>query len=447
MHNNETYQNVYYGKQQLIKEFIPDEEEYLRSDSQYIQTAIPKEAVDSLVDMVKAPKATVTFSQPGINEIFERWVVDTDYEERIEQYLIDLHIYGNAFLQVTKDEMGTRVENGNIDHSYAEYNKYNFQKPAKYLYTQITDKKDDKEYILTARYYPGEITYTVEDKEGGKYNPVEIFADLLEGSDVRVRTVDGKEEYFVLTGTTYPLLFLTRLNKPANQFYGYSMFSPSVLGKVANINRYHMLARHALHLTTVPKLQMNETTGKGMIDSSIEEAKANIQPGLPESFASTGFDGRRSIWSTSFLRSAIIGTINKKLQFFTKAKGDDDSKYIEYNGSLSDLKDFIAILQSDLRSELYQSKALDDTSMTTGAKSGIAYKRLMQKTINHVENIRDLITPTLRRVIATAMELETGSIINELPSIEYPPVVEEEETTNRIQTLSNRLANARGDNQ
>ena len=444
--DNQLYSNVYHGRQNEIKEFYPSEIDANRSIADYYQTSIPKEAIDSLVDMVQAPKATVTFNQSGLTEIFNRWVVDSDYEQKIEQYLIDLHIYGNAFLQVVKDETGTRVDNGNINNCFAEYDKYNFQKPAKYLYTEITEKKDNKEFSLKAKYLPNEIIFEVKDKEGGKYNPLEIFDELFEGGDVRVRTVDEEEEYFMVTNTTYPLLFLTRLNKPTDQFYGYSMFTPSVLSKISNLNRYHMMARHSLFLSTVPKLQMNETTGKAIINASIEEAKTQIKPGLPDDFSLDQSTMQPTSWATSFLRSAVVGTINKKLQFFTKAKGDDDSKYLTYSNNLNDLKDFIALLQSDLRSELYQPKALDDTNMTTGAKSGIAYKRLMQKTINHVENVRDLITPTLKKVITTAMEVETGQIINSLPDIEFPPVVEEDPATNRIQNLSNRLANAGGDN-
>lgn len=438
----ELYRKIYNNEQQNIVSFYPDEIDAVRDYPDYVQEGIVKDSIDLLVDFSKISQGTYTFSSPALTNQFEEFRSKSDYNQKVEYTLRDLHIYGNAYSQVVREDDEVNVYTPQPDHCFAEYDEFNPQKKAKYTGIEIEVEKDDKKYKLRLKYFSGEIAIEATDEKDEKVNPLQAFEEVLSDKDVRVRkNKEGEQEYFISTGATYPLLQLARINKPASEFYGRSVISKAVISKLAYINRLNMLERHSLFISANPKLQLSEDGAK-IISQAIEEATSNTSEGIRDIGDIMSNDiTPKTIWSVSWLRSATAGFINKKLNFFT-SNGRGDNKYIVNNYSLEDLRLARTRAIQDIRSDLKISPALVETEMSTGAKSGIAYKRLMQKTVNHVENLREVITPHLQRLAITVLELENGTKYSELPTIEYPEILEDDEANQRLNRLTERLNNA-----
>jgi hypothetical protein len=431
----EFYRKIYENEQYDIAKFYPDEIDAIRSYPDYVQDGTVKDSIDMLVDFSKIGQAEYTFNTPGLTEQFKAMRANSDFDEKVEYMLRDLHVYGNAYFQVVKEDGEVMVYTPQPDHCYAEYDQYNTQKRAKYVGVKIEVKKDKKKYILDFRYLPGEIVLVAKGTDGNKVNPLDVFSEVLEDKDVLVRTIDEEEEYYINTGATYPLLQIARLNKPANRFYGRSVITGAVSSKVAYINRLTMLERHAIYISANPKLQLSRKTVAAIIDSIQELVNSNTQ--FKEYFE-TEATVVKSAFSTSWMKSAIASNVNKELTFF-EDDGQGENKYIVNSYSLEDLRLARSRAIEAVRSDLKISPALTDVGVATGAKSGIAYKRLMQKTINHVENLQKTMTPHLQRLAITMLELENETQYTELPTIEYPPIIEDEEANQRLNRLTQRL--------
>lgn len=75
-------------------------------------------------------------------------------------------------------------------------------------------------------------------------------------------------------------------------------------------------------------------------------------------------------------------------------------------------------IMENIRDELFISKILYSTDISTGQMSGIAIKRLMQTTINHVEDIKDMIAPVIQRLYHLIAETELA-YQGALPSVKF----------------------------
>lgn len=436
----EFYRKIYENEQNELKAFYVDDIDAIRPGSKgldYVQDGTVKDSIDLLVDFSRIANAEYTFGNPTLTAQFEEIKSNSDYNQKIEYMVRELLVYGNSYTQIVRENDQVNLYTPQPDHCYADYDEYNTQRNPKYVGQKIEIEKDKKKYILNFKYYPGEIVLVATDSDSKKVNPLEVFEEQLQDKNVLVRTVDGKEEYYIETGATYPLLQLARLNKPSNQFYGKSVISNAVASKVAYINRLTMLERHSIYISANPKLQLSRE-GARAIQQSIEEV-TKTNKGLKD-FNEIDESSMSNSWSFSWLRSAVASTINKKLSFFIGGGSDEgENKYIVNNYSLEDLRLARSRAIQELRSDLKVSPALVETNLATGAKSGIAYKRLMQKTISHVENMRQAIKPHLQRIAITMLELENNEQYTELPSIEFPPVIEDEEANQRLSRLNQRL--------
>jgi hypothetical protein len=81
-----------------------------------------------------------------------------------------------------------------------------------------------------------------------------------------------------------------------------------------------------------------------------------------------------------------------------------------------------------LMSELYISQVLYKPDLATGASSGVALRRLMSLTLNHVTNLRSELEPILQRLGYNIVEtaVNSGLLNANLENLELPEIVFED---------------------
>jgi hypothetical protein len=121
--------------------------------------------------------------------------------------------------------------------------------------------------------------------------------------------------------------------------------------------------------------------------------------------------------SASYAFSRAMRKMRDKLVIFT-TDGRGENKYIINEYNMDYIKTERNTVLDDLRDELFISKVLYSTDIATGQLSGVALKRLMQVTLNHVEDIQDMIAPVLQRIYYNIAQAEFN-YQGDLPSINF----------------------------
>ena len=110
------------------------------------------------------------------------------------------------------------------------------------------------------------------------------------------------------------------------------------------------------------------------------------------------------------------------MRAFEDGSRGGQTKYLTNDFSLEEIRKQHEIYFNSLMSEMDISEVFYNPSLITGNLSGIAYKRLMSKTLNAVDNSKRTLEPYIARQAFTMMQLAKVNNLTEVTA-EMPEVL------------------------
>jgi hypothetical protein len=451
--NYEDYNDLYYGNH--YKLFNIDEFEYKMHEFEYICFDLLKTAINTLADGVWLYPPRIEFEDENLNQEWQKISKDLSFDSVMRKVTINMLYLGSGVLTVGVDENYNTADTDDYaiclntpdpSNWFADYKETNPSATAKAnTLLLIKDEKDfeslkNKKAYLLETYTPGKIVYTafLEEKrekedsimpEYTQINPLEYFEDVLEG--VLASNDSTNDEFTIVYNTKckYSLLQVTNNYTDNCSHYGLSDFTLSVISKINAINKYANLSDKVIVANTIPKIELSEGAGK-LLDEAIQSvtqryftsnATNTTAEVAPRSLAQNLGDQPRFLNKSSYLRSAIVREVMDNLEVF-QGGGRGETKYITNDFDLGQLRQAQDRLITAMMSELAISQVLYNAEISTGAKSGIAYKRLMTNTLNRIKNIQNQLEPMIKRIVFSIMQL--SSQINQTPEPTDTPIVQ-----------------------
>lgn len=444
--NSENYERnlqLYEGEANLV--YNTDKFEYNGQDEiEYIQYNIIQEAVDTLVDMVGIEKMEI---QVNNQKDFDDLRASLKLNSSIENWVRDMLLFGNSYLiSVVQDDYSTSEDDKKLgvysvspSTVYADYDEFVPQREAKKHSTIYNRKIENIEYSLVTDYLAGVIIYSAYIQKADITEQVNVetyFPDFI--------TENGKMDglsFVIETELKYSNLHCLR-NPAVTGHYGKSVINPAILSKQGLVNDIGNLGKVININNGLPLLQINESTEKTLknIQAELQQSK-NVVVDLPETFL--GKTGTLVKNGYSWIQTHILRSFMRK-KILVAGVGEPDNKYIINTTDMTGSYQFQQETRDAVFSELGISQALINTQMATGAKTGEAYKRLMQKTLSKISDIRGQIEPEIQILAYNLMNLSDNAGLSnfnqsKLPEIKWADILGEEVEEDTTKTEDPKL--------
>ena len=384
---------------------------------EYVTTDLFRTAVSTIVDLVKVGEIDVDFGDDTLNEKVYQVIQKGNFAPRLEKLVENMKVYGSSYIEMVKTDDVYHVYNKQAKIVRAIYDETNPQADPTGFVVELEKEINKTKYTLVMTYTDGFIRYQAfvyynTDKE----REVDVkthFPDMIPDEAMQ------KELSYVLdTGLDYNTLQGVQYNVPDGEFYGRGDLTHPILSKLNYYNRLVNLSDTIYTNNAFPKFQGSKEVGQLLNQAKQEtEAEMSQEVDVPSSFAGVPAKMSNFVNSASYAFSRAMRKMRDKLVIFT-TDGRGENKYIINEYNMDYIKTERNTVLDDLRDELFISKVLYSTDIATGQLSGVALKRLMQVTLNHVEDIQDMIAPVLQRIYYNIAQAEFN-YQGDLPSINF----------------------------
>lgn len=443
--------------------FNLDEQEAKFNAYEYICFGIIKQAIDTKVDLIWHEKPRITFSNNQLQKEFDQLRIDLGLDELFADFTKNLYLNGDSVLKIGIDE---NLQTATDDFKLSIYNinptnwipEYFDENPTKYpksqtfkLEKEVKDNsgKELYEAYLLETHFAGRIEWTAyQENEDDKYIQVDPLTDWCEELANVLASRDTDTTNLVITFQSrcdLPLLQFLRNKIGYENFYGKSDIDLPVLSKINALNNYSNLADTVIVSNVFPKILAGEGLQKLMsrIVEEMTSATNKNQNLIPNTFLETPklqFANARTylqteMWKNFVSESRVIPN-----------QGQSETKYLQNDFDLEQLRKQHEIFFKSVMTELGISEVFYNPSLTTGATSGVAYKRLMSMTLNEIEHTKRNLEPFLKKVIYTLLQLGNNNalVVNkaEYPEIQFFDGVindETEDLNNLVLKVQNNL--------
>jgi len=431
--------NLYYG--QHYKVFNINEQEHKNIAYEYLCYGIIKQAIDTKVDLIWHEKPLITFDNEQLQKEWDVLRDTTDFDETLSEFTRNIYLNGDSVLKIVIDKTDETAKAD--DYQVALYNinpsnwipDYVQNNPNKYpskqsfkMEKEVTDSQGKKlfEAYLIETHIPGQIIWTAYreyDTNDNKYqeiSPIEDWEMELQGV---LETLEGRQkkglEIVYNTECDYSLIQFVRNNINFDDFYSKSDLSLPVISKLNTLNNYSNLADTVIVSNVFPKLLAGESLTK-LMNRMVEEMNQSRNTDAPNSlletptvqFANAKTYMQTQIWRDFVAQSRIL-----------PSDGRGETKYLQNDFDLEQLRKQSEIFLKAIMTELGISEVLYNSSITTGALSGVAYKRLLTLTINEIEHTKRILEPFIKKTVFTLLQLaKTNGLIKaepDKPSVKF----------------------------
>jgi hypothetical protein len=409
LHNDYTVKKAVYNGE-YYKYFNIHEFDAKSHSYEFVTTDVYRASINMIVDMFKVGEMQVDFRDDATNEKFlEIWNTRQLYKA-VEKFIEKAKVYGPSYIELAEDIYTPSP--ANIE---AIYNEFNPEATEKGYIKTIHAEIEKTRYTLEIAYYDGEILYNAFINYGQK-NQKQVPMPLMFMDLIPEEATQVDMGYELNTNLTYNTMQGVQYNVKDDEFYGCGDLTLPILSKLNYYNRLVNLCDVIFTYNAFPKFQGSEEVMKLMKNAKDEIANYESQKDitLPTTFMNEA-PRANFLDSASHLFTLAFKRMREKLYIFPAGRGEN--KYIinEYNMTyLFEERDRI---KKEILDEMNISGVLYDSELKTGQLSGIALKRLMQKTINHVEDLHELFRTPLQKLFHNIMALEGYQ--GDLPDIEY----------------------------
>jgi hypothetical protein len=396
---------LYYDNHQSIFNFKILE--YKVDQSDYISHDLLRVATDIKLDLLLLKKPLVTIEGNGQ----DKW---QDIEknsliwQKIRKFAESFMVYGDSVAKIVRTD--NNISLLNIDPSIWEAFYDDMNPDNQPLAHQFRYSKNVEGVILTlVECYKQEgIFYWVEDKHGTRYSIDPFWNDIKNKENLTVVENDESMWCQPIINANELIIFFCN-NRKSSEFYGNSDFTQAIVSKLKALEKYTNLADFVLETNTIPPVVIN----KSMI-KNYNKIKTQIQNYDTKSFNNisdfdlTGIDqatpnavfGKQDIYTLLSYRQLLQEKV------FVQGADEPEVKFLQNSFDLTQLYTREDKLFKQIMSELSISEVFYNPGLSTGAQSGVAYKRLMGMTLNAVENYQELLTPILETMIVKMLSLE-----------------------------------------
>lgn len=443
--------SIYRGEH--FKVFNHDEQEKKINAFEYLCFDIIQLAIQIKTDLIWRQKPKIIFKNEELGKEFEDIRSEIDFDLINEQATINSILHGDGLVGVSIDTDDTiagerlKVELSLLDVSCWTplFNSFNLQKNAKADLFKY-DKQLEEGGIVTlyTTHSAGNITWEafVGDQKVSvlKYFQEELKEVLFD--------INSSDEFKIVYNTNCLFSLVNRLKNgfDSDSYFGVSDLNLPVISKLNALNNYANLADVIIVTNTFPKLILSEEAElmlKRIIDGYNRERTEdttdmdiNLLDTPKGSFLS----------SQSYASSYIYRKLLKEMRAFVDGGSGGETKYLINDFDLSQLREQFNILFKSIMSELGIAEVFYDSTLTTGALSGTAYKRLASKTLNEVDKIKRHLEKFLARQVYTICELANKNGIfrstPEMPTVQFDTglIVDEKEIVDLVvQKYQNKL--------
>lgn len=445
------------------KVFNLDEQEAKFNAYEYICFGIIKQAIDTKVDLIWHEKPRITFSNDQLQKEFDQLRVDLNLDELFADFTKNLYLNGDSVLKIGIDE---NLQTTTNDFKLSIYNinpanwipDYFDDNPTKYprsqtfkLEKEVKDENDKEKYeaYLLETHFAGRIEWTAyQEYKDDEYIPVDPLTDWSEELANVLASKDANKNELVITYQTkcdLPLLQFLRNKVDYENFFGQSDIDLPVLSKINALNNYSNLADTVIVSNVFPKILAGEGLQKLMsrVVDEMNQATSKNPSIIPNSlieeprlqFANARTYLQTEMWKKFVSESRIIPN-----------QGQSETKYLQNDFDLEQLRKQHEIFFKSVMTELGISEVFYNPALTTGATSGVAYKRLMSMTLNEIEHTKRNLEPFIKQVIYTLLQLGNNNalVVNqaEYPEIQFFDGIindETEDLNNLILKVQNNL--------
>jgi len=401
--------------------FNVNESEFKMNSYEYLCYDVLKTALNIKADLIWKEAPVVDFGDEKLQEEWQALRIATDFDQKLRVATMNLYALGESVVKIGVDENNETSQINDFQLSlyvqnpvnwFVDYNKSNPQQTPKNQ-TMIFEKDifDGNEkrgcaYLLET-HSPGNILYTSYYKKEGSQDQ-DAVAVLLYFEEEMLGVVGinkSKEDLEINypTNCKYPLLQYIKQNENSNNFYGKSDFTLPVVSKVNALNRYANLADLIIVTNSMPKLLAGDEL-QNLLKKIIEEAKSNSSAGQPLTRSIMDSPQVGFLSSQTYLQSWVFKQLADTKVLPNSSRGAE-TKFLNNPFDLQQLRDQHEIFFKSLMNELGISEVFYNPSLSSGALSGVAYKRLMTMTLNEIENTKRKLEPFLKKVIYTMLEL------------------------------------------
>jgi len=459
--------NLYTGNH--YKVFNHDEQEKKLHSWEYLCYGILKQAVTTKSDLIWHELPLIKFDKPRLQKEWDELRLNTNFDLKMYQATNYLYVYGDSLVKIGVDENNETAEEDDLQVSlylqspnnwYPEYDPFNPMRSAKansILFkkeiTTSTGVVEGSAYLLET-HIPGKIIWTayfekqgsVTENEAEQVPLLRYFADELDGI---VANGEVNESSFIAeydTNCTYSLLQRIKNKLDINSYFGQSDFSQPVISKIQALNNYANLADVIIVTNSFPKLILSEKAGN-ILTRIIEEfnygrdTNSDItNPGDLLQSPDKAFLNKKT-YAESFIYRKLVDEMKA---FVDGSEGN--TRYLQNDFDLEQIRRQHDIFFKALMSEMDISEVFYNPELSTGAKSGVAYKRLMTQTLNAVETTKRQLEPFIKKTVYTILQLakQNGLISSqpEMPTVRfYDGIIndESEELANLVTKVQNNF--------
>lgn len=396
--------NLYHGDHYL--EFNTNEVEYRLNQYEYISNNLVKSAIDLKTDLIWLNKPNISFNNEKIQEWFDYNATETKFLHRLRQLVIDHYVHGDGLVKIQVKKNKISLVNVNPQMWLPSINIFNLQDEDITHSIIANIEVKDNLYSIVEEYQENKIIYKCY-KNGGygeekhQVNIASILPNLVENMLVDGGNVNPDGSVSITTDTK---MFFRLKNVHRNDsYYGLSEFTPPVISKINAINRYSNLIDVVLVLNSNPILQVNKATSD-LYKQTAKEAISSLQSkGLPKTLTEDlPYDINKTAFTVSQLESLKRRVLRNQVLV---NDGRGTNNFLNNPFDTAQAREQSNILKKDLMSELAISEVFYNPSVGTNAKSGAAYKALMQTTINHIKSRKDVIKPLMEDIIESMVKI------------------------------------------
>ena len=423
---------VYSGE--YYSHFNVNEFDYKVHSYEYITSDMFRSAVSIIVDLVKIGQMEVDFGNGALNEKIQEIRDVKSFYARLEKFVENAKVYGSSYVQLSQERDDIHIYNISPRITYAQYNPENPQAEPEYFYTLIEKEIGSNTYTLKTIYSDESIIYLAYvdyAQESQKQVDAKKYFEVPEATKVEE---DGLS-YSLITDLEYNVFQGVQYNVKDDCYYGQGDLSMPILSKLNYYNRLINLCDVIFTYNAFPKFQGSEEVMK-LVNQAKEEtnARPTEQLATPSTFMNESPRVNAFLHSASYAFTSAFKKMRDKLYIFPAGRAGGDNKYIINEYNMNYLFDERATIKQELFDEMYISKMFYDAQMNTGQMSEVAMRRLMQKTINHVEDLQYLIESPLQKIFYNIANTKFG-YTGSLPKIKWAGIVLED-TKSAIENLA-----------
>lgn len=454
-----------------FKHFNFNEQEKKLHAYEYICYSILKEAVQIKTNLIWQETPLITFDNSRTQKAFNEMRHETNFDYIMSQATAYSYVFGDSLVKIAIDE---NVQTANEEdyklclylaspmNWYPDYNEYAPMREAQ-SNTLIHKKEVEREGVayLLETFTPGQITWTAffektnQKNSKGETEATQIpvlryFREELYGVVATGEVTEESLEVVYETGCNYSLLQRIKNQTSIDSYFGLSDFTQPVKSKINAINNYSNLADVIIVTNAFPKLILSENASNLLkrVYENIENARLTnadrVDGAVDEDL--TLLPGTTFLSSQRYLTSYAYRELINQMRAFEDGSKGGETRYLQNDFSLEEIRQQHKIYFNALMAELDISEVFYNPELSTGAKSGVAYKRLMTTTLNAIEIKKRHLTPVIKNIVYTMLEIANVNNLSaakpEMPKVEWRDGVvndEAEDLANLVTKVQNQF--------